>query len=119
MKLFKSLVIAAASLAFVATSTAYAASKSGSFRSSGKYKVSGKVTVSSGGKISLSGFKTSPGPDLYIYVGNGSPSRLVAKLKRNSGSQSYSIPASLVGKISTVHVHCKRYNHLFGTARVK
>ncbi len=119
MKLIKNSLLAAAGLALVFTSSSFAADKSGSFTSKGRYKVSGSVKVSSGGKINISGFSTTPGPDLYIYVGNGSPSTLVAKLKKTKGSQSYSIPANLVGKISTVHVHCKRYNKLFGTAKVK
>ena len=106
-------------LAPIVANSAYAADKKGSFRSNKNYKVSGTATVKSDGTINLSGFRTTPGPDLYVYVGNGRPSRLVAKLKRNSGSQSYKISASLAKSITTVHIHCKRFNSLFGTARVK
>lgn len=104
----------------LAATVSFAADKKGSFSSAGsRYKVSGTATVSADGTIKLSGFKTSSGPDLYVYVGNGRPSTPVAKLRRNSGSQTYKISASLAKKISTVHIHCKRFNHLFGTARVK
>ena len=99
--------------------SAFAADKSGSFTSHKSYKVSGKATVSEDGTIRLSGFSTTSGPDLYVYVGNGSPSTLVAKLKRNSGSQTYKIPAALAKSISTVHIHCKRFSSVFGTARVR
>ena len=98
---------------------ALAADKKGSFRSHKSYKVSGTATVSPNGTIRLSGFSTTSGPDLYVYVGNGSPSRRVAKLKRNSGTQTYKISAALAKSITTVHIHCKKYSSLFGTARVK
>lgn len=98
---------------------AFAADKKGSFRSTGKYSVKGSVKVSSAGKITISGFKTTPGPDLYVYVGNGKASRRVAKLRRNSGTQTYSIPASVAKSISSVHIYCKRFSSNFGTARVK
>jgi len=101
---------------------AWAQSKSGSFRSQGNYKVSGtaKVTIfGSKATIKLSGFRTTRGPDLYIYVGNGSASKRIAKLRRNSGSQSYSVSASSVKGISSVHIYCKRFGSTFGTARVK
>lgn len=97
---------------------AIAGDKKGSFRSSGKYKVRGSVKVSMGGKITLSGFSTTSGPDLYVYVGKGRASRRVAKLRRNSGSQSYSIPASVAKSISSVHIYCKKFSSNFGTARV-
>ncbi len=103
----------ALSLAFAAP--ALAKNGSGSFSSHKAYKVSGTATVS-GSSLKLSGFRTSSGPDLYVYVGNGGPSKLVAKLKANSGSQSYTLPA---GNWSTVHIHCKRFNSTFGTARLK
>ncbi|MEL6947987.1 MAG: DM13 domain-containing protein [Pseudomonadota bacterium] len=101
---------------------AAAQSKNGSFRSVGKYSVSGSVKVAISGStasITLSGFRTTSGPDLYVYVGNGSPSRRIAKLRRNSGTQSYSLPASVAKGISSVHIFCKRFRSTFGTARVR
>ncbi|MEL6746146.1 MAG: DM13 domain-containing protein [Pseudomonadota bacterium] len=108
-------------LAVAPITSAFAQSKTGSFRSVGKYSVSGTAKVSISGnsaKITLSGFRTSPGPDLYVYVGKGSASRRVAKLRRNSGSQTYSLPASVAKSISSVHIYCKRFSSTFGTARV-
>ena len=108
---------------FAQFSAAQAASKKGSFSSHKSYKVKGTATVTeSGGKtiIKLSGFSTSPGPDLYVYVGKGSPSKRIAKLKANKGSQSYTLPASIkLSSISTVHIHCKRFSSTFATARLK
>ncbi|MEL6505898.1 MAG: DM13 domain-containing protein [Pseudomonadota bacterium] len=103
----------------VTSSTAEAAGKKGTFKSQGRYSVRGSVTVSENGTIRLSGFRTSSGPDLYVYVGNGSPSRRIAKLRANSGTQTYKISPALAKSISSVHIHCKRFSSTFGTARVK
>ena len=104
----------------LAATVSFAADKKGSFSSAGsRYKVSGTATVSADGTIKLSGFKTSSGPDLYVYVGNGSAKTRVAKLKSFSGAQSYKISPALAKKISTVHIYCKRFSSNFGTARLK
>ena len=113
---------AVASLAFGQIALADTA-EAGSFRSHKNYKVSGSATLvksGSGHAIKLSGFRTTSGPDLYVYVGNGGPSRRIAKLRRTSGSQTYKLPASVKpGSITTVHIHCKRFNSTFGTASLK
>ncbi len=100
--------------AVVVSTPVLAKDGSGSFASHKNYTVSGKATVS-GNALTLSDFRTSPGPDLYVYVGNGGPSKRVAKLKADSGSQSYTLPA---GNWTTVHIHCKRFNSTFATARI-
>lgn len=104
----------------VAQSAALAASQSGKFKSLSRYSVKGTATVSqANGKttIKLSGdFKSSSGPDLYIYVGNGSPTKRIAKLKRNSGAQTYTFSGT--APISSVHVYCKRFSVGFGTAKL-
>ena len=106
---------AAAALTFAIAPVAEAKDGGGSFLSFKNYKVSGKATVQ-GGTLKLSGFRTSPGPDLYVYVGNGSPTKRVAKLKANSGSQTYNLPS---GSYSSVFIHCVRFNSTFGQARLK
>lgn len=109
----------AAFVAGTGTTIVEAADKNGTLKSaSSRYSVSGKVSVSANGTIKLTGFRTTPGPDLYVYVGNGSPSRRVAKLRANSGTQTYKISPALAKSISSVHIHCKRYSSTFGTARV-
>jgi hypothetical protein len=109
----KTLVLAA--ILALAASPVLAKDGSGSFTSFKNYKVSGKATVK-GTKLTLSGFNTTDGPDLYVYVGNGSPSKRIGKLKANSGNQSYTVPA---GNFSSVFIHCKRFNSTFGQARLK
>ncbi|MEP0942989.1 MAG: DM13 domain-containing protein [Rhizobiaceae bacterium] len=100
---------------------ALAADKSGKFSGMGRYSVKGTAQVSrSGGKTTVtlsSDFKSSSGPDLYIYVGNGSPTKRIAKLKSFRGGQSYTFSGT--DKITSVHVYCKRFSVGFGTAKVK
>ena len=103
-----------AALALGAFATALPA-QAGSFRSHKNYKVSGSASVN-GSTLRLSNFRTSNGPDLYIYVGNGSASKRVAKLKATRGAQTYRLPK---GNWTTVHVHCKRFNSTFGTASIR
>ena len=110
--------LAAAVLAIATAASfapAWAKDGSGRFASHKNYKVSGTATVK-GNKLTLSGFRTSSGPDLYVYVGKGSAARRVAKLKANSGTQTYSLPA---GNWTSVHIHCKRFSSTFGSARIR
>ena len=104
-----------------ATQTAALAAGSGSFSGMGNYKVKGGVTVTqSGGKTTVklaSNFSSSSGPDLYIYVGTGSPSKRIAKLKKFKGAQTYTFSGT--AKVTSVHVYCKRYSVGFGTAKLK
>ena len=115
----KTLVLAFAAVATMATTHAAAAAGKGSFKSHKKYSVSGTATLSASGKLTLSGFKTSSGPDLYVYVGNGSAKTRIAKLRKFSGSQTYKVPASIAKSATTVHIHCKRFSSTFGTARLR
>ena len=86
----------------------------------GRYSVKGTAQVSmSEGKTTVtlsSDFKSTSGPDLYIYVGNGKPSKRIAKLKKFKGSQGYTFSGT--DKITSVHIYCKRFSVGFGIAKV-
>ena len=109
------LALSAAIGAGLSTTLIVPSAEAGSFRSHKNYKVSGTATKK-GNKVTLSGFRTSSGPDLYVYVGKGSASRRVAKLRANSGTQSYTLPA---GDWTSVHIHCRKFNSTFGTASIR
>lgn len=103
---------------FVHTTTALAAS--GSFVGVEGEKVRGIATVSSKSVELSSNFRTSSGPDLYVYLGNNRPSKIVARLKKLSGGQTYALPKGVdLSKYSAVFIHCKRYNHTYGKARLR
>ena len=98
--------------------------KSGSFRGANGVRTSGGVSVVKSGskqQVVLSGnFSTKKGPSLWVYVGNGSPTKRVAKLKKIKGSQTYSLPAGVdIGKYSNVYIYCVPFKKTFGKARLK
>lgn len=93
---------------------------SGSFIGVQGEKVSGKATLSASTLKLSSSFKSSSGPDLFVYLGNSGPSKLIAPLKKTSGSQTYTLPTGIdISKYSAVFIHCKRFNHTFGKARLR
>lgn len=105
------------------TLTSIAEAKSGSFRGQGRYSVSGTATVvKSGGGwvVRLSGFRTTSGPDLRVYVGKGGPSRSLGRLRSTRGTQTYRLPKGWTpASLSSVHIYCKRFSSTFGTARLR
>ncbi len=93
---------------------------SGSFVGVEGESVRGIATVTSSSVKLSSNFKSSSGPDLYVYLGNKRPSKIIARLRRLSGSQTYALPKGVdISKYSAVYIHCKRYNHTYGRARLR
>lgn len=110
------LALGAAALATLPRS-AWAAS--GNFAGRGRYEVSGTATLE-GRTLTLSGFSSSRGPDVFIHVGNGGPDHRVAKLKSFSGDQSYELPASIdPSSVSSVHVWCRAFGVNMGQANLR
>lgn len=78
--------------------------------------------------LRLSGFKTSNGPDVHVYLvaapdakDNGTVQTAgfldLGKLKGNEGDQNYEIPASAdLGKYKSITIWCARFGVNFGTA---
>jgi hypothetical protein len=71
----------------------------------------------------LKNFSSSSGPDLHVYL---SEERLPANfidlgsLRTNSGDQAYSIPNNTnLTQYKYALIHCKAYNHLFGSAALQ
>ena len=109
--------IAALTLMIAATQ---ALAASGSFRGVEGERVSGTATVKNGKVVLSSNFRSTSGPDLYVYLGNSKPSRIVARLRKLSGSQTYSLPKNInPANYSAVYIHCKRYNHTYGKASLR
>ncbi|MFK7846121.1 MAG: DM13 domain-containing protein [Rhodothermales bacterium] len=83
-------------------------------------RVSGDAVVSAKEVKLSNNFKTTSGPDLYVYLGNDKPTKIIGKLKKNSGSQTYALPDGVdLSKYSAVFIHCKKYNHTFGRADLR
>jgi hypothetical protein len=73
--------------------------------------------------VLLQNFNTSNGPDLHVYLSaERMPANFVilGKLKATAGIQVYNIPTGTdVANYKYVCIHCKAYNHLFGSALIK
>ena len=89
--------------------------------------VSGRATVSkiteASYEVVLDSFMTTNGPDLYVYLSKEiMPVSFIeiGKLKSTSGRQVYpfNMPQDLAS-YKYVCIHCKAYNHLFGSALIK
>ena len=115
---FFQLCAAAAMSSLILAGTALAAS--GSFVGVEGESVRGTATVSSKSVKLSSNFRSSSGPDLYVYLGNKRPSRIIARLRKLSGGQTYALPKGIdLSKYSAIFIHCKRYNHTYGRARLR
>jgi Electron transfer DM13 len=78
--------------------------------------------------LRLENFKSTNGPNLYVYLsGNASPRNSaqlseagdfeVSPLKGNIGNQNYPLPAGLdLSKFKSVVIYCKHFHVVFGSA---
>ncbi|MDJ0613838.1 MAG: DM13 domain-containing protein [Rhizobiaceae bacterium] len=116
----------ASSAAFAAATTlsfpAFAGSKKGRFRGDSNHVTKGSVTVKDG-KITLeSSFWFDGAPDPRVALGKGGKFLAgtdFAKLKKNSGKQTYSIPSSLKSKdFDTVVIWCRKFSVPLGHAKI-
>lgn len=95
--------------------------------SNGPYgTVSGNAEVLMQGSVlalSLKNFSTSGGPDLHVYLSKEvKPVNFqdLGSLRSNIGDQLYTIPANTdFTQYKYALIHCKAYNHLFGSALLK
>lgn len=96
---------------------------SGEFRNGPYGTVMGVAQILKTGdqfELKLSGFSTSNGPDLYVYLSKEAMPinfTLLGKLKSTNGNQLYPISGSPdFMEYKYISIHCKAYNHLFGSA---
>lgn len=84
------------------------------------------VETGGGTVLTLTGFRTDPGPDLYVYVAPGRTSgeavdgaTRLARLKGNVGNQQYELPAGLdLRGGATVTIWCRAFSVPFGAAQL-
>lgn len=72
--------------------------------------------------LTLDDFKSSNGPDLYVYFSKEvMPVHFISlgKLTSTNGNQVYHLGETPdVSEYKYVCIHCKKYNHLFGYAKI-
>lgn len=99
------------------------ASRSGSFEGLNGKKVAGTVKVADG-KVTLSGFSSDEGPDLYLYLAKGSDEADVAagkslgKVSYDEASQTFELDGVDAADYDTVVVHCDKAKAVFGAAEL-
>jgi len=81
------------------------------------------VPLESGNDVlRLENFKSTNGPDLYVYLSKdykASEFINLGKLKANSGNQNYDIPNDVdLGEYNKVLIWCKTFGVLFGSAEL-
>ena len=100
------------------------ASRTGSFEGLNDKKVSGSVTVD-GSEIVLSGFSSDEGPDLHVYLTNGTDEAAVSAGKQidavsfDTASQTFTLEGVDAASYSTVVIHCDKAKAVFGAAALK
>jgi hypothetical protein len=65
--------------------------------------------------VTLTGFDTSPGPDLRVRVGPGDVD--LGALKGNRGDQQYAIPSGT--PVASVEIWCRAFSASFGSADLR
>lgn len=104
-----------------AMSQSITSTRTGTFEGLNDKHVAGTAAVS-GAQIVLSGFSSDAGPDLHIYLANGSDENAVTAGKEidriafDKPSQTFSISGVDASKYSTVVVHCDKARAVFGAA---
>jgi hypothetical protein len=112
---------AAAPSASSAASPGSSAARTGTFKGDNGKHVAGTATVSDG-KIVLAGFSSDAGPDLHIYLTNGSAERNVSAGKQlgvvaaDKDSQTFSLGGIDPSAYTNVVIHCDKAKAVFGDA---
>jgi hypothetical protein len=74
------------------------------------------------GKIQLTGFASDEGPDLHLYLANGTSEAAIGKgtelgkVSFDKASQSFDLNGADVSKFTDVVVHCDKAKAVFGAA---
>lgn len=100
------------------------ASRKGQFGGANGYSVSGEATLEAAGngvKLVLgSNFSSQNGPGLYVYLSNSASSVSggveLGKLRKNSGTDEYTIDNVSLDQYNFVLIYCKPFGATFGAA---
>lgn len=99
------------------------AEKTGDFMGLNEKAVSGSVTVTDD-EIALSGFSSDEGPDLHVYLANGtdeaavSAGMLVDAVSFDTATQTFTLDGVDTSKYSYVVIHCDKAKAVFGAAEL-
>ncbi len=86
-------------------------------------KVTGTAQVSGSG-VTLSGFSSDEGPDLHVYLTNGtdeaavSAGKQLGAVKFDKKSQTFALNGVDASGYTTVVIHCDKAKAVFGAAKL-
>lgn len=95
--------------------------RTGTFMGLNDKRVAGAVKIADG-QVTLSDFSSDPGPDLHIYLTNGTDENAVTAGKAlgnialNMPAQSFPIGSVDASHYNTVVIHCDKAKAVFGAA---
>lgn len=95
--------------------------RTGTFSGLNKMTVAGTATVA-GGTLTLSGFSSDEGPDLHVYLTNGTDESAVAAGKEiapvayDKASQTFDLKGLDTSAFTDVVIHCDKAKAVFGAA---
>ena len=104
---------------------AFAAGRSGTFKGQSNHVTTGSVTVKDGKIILGKDFDFDGAPDPRVALGNGGKFKAGSKndfavLKKDKGSQTYSIPSNMnEADFDTVIIWCRKFTVPLGYAKLK
>lgn len=101
-----------------------AAMGAGDFMGLNGKKVSGHAAIN-GNTITLSGYSSDEGPDLHLYLANGTTENDVrsgveiSKVSYNTASQTFTLPSGVnASSYQDLVVHCDKALAVFGAAKL-
>jgi len=98
-----------------------ASARAGTFSGLNDKTVAGSVEVTDT-EVTLSGFSSDEGPDLHVYLTNGTDEAAVAagaeidKVAFDQASQSFALDGTDATGYDTVVIHCDKAKAVFGAA---
>lgn len=98
-------------------------SRTGTFMGDNGKHVAGNVTVTDSA-ITFAGFSSDEGPDLHVYLTNGSAEsdissgKEISAIRFDQASQTFKLSGVDASSYSTVVIHCDKANAVFGSAHL-
>lgn len=95
--------------------------RTGTFSGLNKMTVKGTATIADG-TLTLSGFSSDEGPDLHVYLTNGTDEAAVAAGKQidtvsyDKASQTFALKGIDTSAYTNVVIHCDKAKAVFGAA---
>ncbi|HGZ8750354.1 TPA: DM13 domain-containing protein [Staphylococcus aureus] len=93
----------------------------GTFSSKNRETVEGKAEIKNG-KLMLTNYKSSKGPDLYVYLtknGDIKNGKEIAMVDYDKEKQTFDLKNVDLSKYDEVTIYCKKAHVIFGGAKLK